>query len=418
MIVGVSTGPVKGTKDYLPPEVMVRDYVKSLILEIYRQNGFQRIETPMMESIERLDRSDGGENLSLIFKILKRGADLDLSKQNPKENDLVDSGLRYDLTLPLARYYANNWHFLKNPFKVIQVDKVFRAEKPQKGRLREFYQCDIDIIGDESVDAEIELIFVTSEVLLRLGFSNFVVRVNDRRILKNIIISAGFSAGEVSSVCISIDKLDKLGMSGVKEELITKGFDVGTVENLVKIMSDASFESFETLSDFCSETGVVESLKRVVNTSNELAEGRYKVEYDKSLVRGMGYYTGMVFEIVVPSFGASIAGGGRYDNMIGTFMKDQVPAVGFSIGFERITSIMLENGMCNPEAAETVAVIYGENSGVADAIKKSNELKQQDYKVTLFKKTKKPGKQLASLEEAGFSYVCILDETGELRSLN
>lgn len=413
----VNTNPVKGTKDYLPAEVVVRDYVKSLILEVYRQNGFQRIETPMIESIERLDKSDGGENLSLIFKILKRGAKLDLANQNLKENDLVDSGLRYDLTLPLARYYANNRHRLKNPFKVIQVDKVFRAEKPQKGRLREFYQCDIDVIGDESVAAEIELIYVTSEALLKLGFSNFVVRVNDRRILKNVIVSAGFDAGEVSSVCVSIDKLDKVGMDGVREELITKGFDVGAVENLVKIMADTSFGSFETLGEVCRETGVVEDLKRVVNISNELADGRYKVEYDKSLVRGMGYYTGMVFEIVVPSFGTSIAGGGRYDNMIGTFVKEQIPAVGFSIGFERITSIMLEGGMFKPEVAKTVAVIYGEDSRVADAIKKSNELKRQDYKVTIFKKATNPGKQLAYLEAEGFSYVCRLDEPGDLKPL-
>ena len=208
----MNTLPVRGTKDYLPNEVEVRDYLLIKIENTYNSFGFNKINTPMMEDIDRLNKSDGGENLAMIFKILKRGQKLDLSKTNLSESDLVDSGLRYDLTLPLSRYFANNKHLLSMPFKALQIDKVFRAERPQKGRLREFYQCDIDIIGDTSIVAEMELIAATTAALEAIGFTGFTVRINDRRILTDMILAAGFALEDIDSVCISFDKLDKVGL--------------------------------------------------------------------------------------------------------------------------------------------------------------------------------------------------------------
>lgn len=218
----MNTLPVRGTKDYLPNEVEIRDYLRMKIESTYKSFGFNKINTPMMEDIDRLNKSDGGENLAMIFKILKRGQKLDLSKTNLSESDLVDSGLRYDLTLPLSRYFANNKHLLSMPFKALQIDKVFRAERPQKGRLREFYQCDIDIIGDASIVAEMELIAATTAALEAIGFTGFTVRINDRRILTDMILAAGFALEDIDSVCISFDKLDKVGLDGVKVELLER----------------------------------------------------------------------------------------------------------------------------------------------------------------------------------------------------
>ncbi|MDR1260394.1 MAG: histidine--tRNA ligase [Oscillospiraceae bacterium] len=408
----LKASPIKGTKDYLPEEMAVRDYVQNIILESYRQNGFQRISTPILEAIERLDKSEGGENLSLIFKILKRGAKLVLEQPMLAESDLVDYGLRYDLTLPLARYYANNRHLLRTPFKAIQMGKVFRAEQPQKGRLREFYQCDIDIIGDESFDAEQELIFVAGDTLSKLGFCDFVVKVNDRRILRSVVDSIGFGESEFSDVCISIDKLDKIGVEGVKKELGEKGLNLNSIEKLIEILTNNKLGELG-LPSSC-EFKIVESLNRVIKAANELSDGKFKVVYDGTLARGMGYYTGMVFEVVTPQWGFSIAGGGRYDNMIGRFLGEKTSAVGFSIGFERITSIIQESLLCPKEKISIAAIYEGD---VFNAIKETTTRKQQGYSVTLLKKSKKIGKQLARLKEEGFDYVWFLGETSELKPL-
>ncbi|MDR1354316.1 MAG: histidine--tRNA ligase [Oscillospiraceae bacterium] len=406
-----NAAPVKGTKDYLPKEAAARYYIENIILSTYRQNGFQRIETPMIESIERLDKSNGGENLSLIFKILKRGEKLNLNSTDLKENDLVDSGLRYDLTLPLARYFANNSNWLRKPFKVVQCGKVFRAERPQKGRLREFCQCDIDIIGDESIDAEIELISVTSKALMNLGFFDFVVRINDRRILKDIVCNAGFNEEDIHSVYVTVDKLEKIGIHGVQDELIAKGFAAAPIEQLLSAISDHTAQFGSGLS---SNQKASEDLLQVIESTNRIAASRYKVVFDKTLVRGMGYYTGMVFEIITPLFGAAIAGGGRYDNMIGSFTNEQIPAVGLSIGFERIMNIILESGNLKPEQVKSVLLIYGETSDIVTAIEKANELKQQGYNVTIIKKAKNVGKQLSRLKKDEFDCLCDTDKTGEL----
>lgn len=400
--------PVRGTKDYLPNEVEVRDYIRNRIEDTYKSFGFNKINTPIMEDIERLNKSDGGENLAMIFKLLKRGQKLDLSKDNLTEEDLVDSGLRYDLTMPLSRYYANNRHLLPNPFKSIQIDQVFRAERPQKGRLREFYQCDIDIIGDASVNAEMELINATTAALDAIGFSNFTLRINDRRILADMIVAAGFAAEEVPSVCISFDKLDKIGLDGVKNELLAKDYAADTVENFMNILQTAEKNPLAAAEQYCRDIQVVDNIKKVIEFAEQIANNKFRVAYDMSLVRGMGYYTGIVFEIVSPKFGSSVAGGGRYDNMIGKFCGESVPAVGFSIGFERICAIFMEEGFI-PPLKEKMVLAYTETDDFAAVMQKAAELRAKGKIVTVLKRSKKFAKQLDMLIAGGSKILVNMD---------
>lgn len=405
---------VKGTNDYLPKETALRDYLQGKILETYRSCGFERITTPILEDMENLDKSEGGENLNLLFKILKRGEKLNeaISSGNPKE--LSDIGLRYDLTLPLSRYYACNRNNLSTPFKVIQIDRVFRAERPQKGRLREFVQCDIDILGSSSSNCEIELIDTTAKALLNIGIENFKVRINDRRILKNLILSAGFDASDSDSVCITFDKLDKIGADGVRKELLEKGFAESVVEKFVSMMSITPF-TLEEARKYCTDTEAIESVASIIQTVRQLSDNRYTIEYDRSLVRGQGYYTGTIFEVESLDFGSSIAGGGRYDNMIGKFLGESVPAVGFSIGFERIASILTARSASVLSGRKKLAVIYPDGEVVA-AIQKADEYRKK-YDVTLYEKPKKLGKLFGKLEDAGFYGCLILDESEEIKLL-
>ncbi len=398
----ISTQPVRGTKDFLPKEVEIRDYVRGKIEESYKSFGFNKINTPMMEDIERLNKSDGGENLSMIFKLLKRGQKLDLSKENLCEDDLVDSGLRYDLTMPLSRYFANNRQFLSMPFKAIQIDKVFRAERPQKGRMREFFQCDIDIIGDASINAEMELIAATTSALDNIGFSDFTIRINDRRILTDMILGAGFNADDVMSVCIIFDKLDKIGIDGVKAELSEKEYDSNVIEKFISIISEAENDALSIAEKYCQNKDVVNNIKKVLEFANSISDGKFDAVYDKSLVRGMGYYTGMVFEIASHKFGSSVAGGGRYDEMIGKFLGESVPAVGFSIGFERICAILLNEGF-TPPLNDKIVLAYNDDDNFADVNKKAKELQRNGKIVMMLKRSKKFGKQLDGLIETGYS---------------
>lgn len=408
--------PVRGTKDFLPLEVEIRDYVREKIEATYKAFGFHKINTPIMEDIERLNKSDGGENLSMIFKLLKRGQKLDLTKENLNEDDLVDSGLRYDLTMPLSRYFANNRQNLTMPFKAIQIDKVFRAERPQKGRFREFYQCDIDIIGDKSVNAEMELIAATTSALDSIGFSDFTVRINDRRILTDMILSAGFDANEVGSVCIIFDKLDKIGMDGVKAELLEKGYGESVVTKFMDIIKDVEGDALSAAEKYCSNKDVVLDLKKVLDFANSISNGKFNAVYDKSLVRGMGYYTGIVFEIVSPKFGSSVAGGGRYDEMIGKFLGESVPAVGFSIGFERITTIMFEEKVSIP-TKEKVILICNQDDDMVEVYNKRNELMEKGMIVSVLFRSKKLGKQMDGLISLGYSKACYFD-TGDFKELS
>ena len=398
---------LKGMKDILPNEQKIRDYVQSKILETYRSSGFERISTPILEDSENLDKSDGGDNLNLIFKVLKRGEKLSSAIENKDFSSLSDMGLRYDLTLPLSRFYAANKNELQFPFKVIQTDRVFRAERPQKGRLREFVQCDIDILGDSSCNAEVELIDITARAMLNIGFSDFTININDRRVLKDMLENMGFQKECIDSVCITFDKLDKIGVDGVKKELLEKQFASSAVENLVEFISGGI--TLDSVSKKCSDSSVADDLKYVISTAEKVSEGKYKISYAPNLVRGQGYYTGMVFEISCPDFSGAIGGGGRYDNMIGKFSGEKVPAVGFSIGFERICSILLERNYKIPSQKEKCALLYEENISFPEVLKIAETLREK-YIVSVLKKAKKAGPQFAMLENQGYTQFAQIKE--------
>ena len=355
---------VKGMRDILPAENEIREYLLGLLKSTYRSFGYSLIETPCMEHIENLTSRQGGENEKLIFKILKRGEKLD-SALAGNENDLVDSGLRYDLTVPLARYYANNAGSLPLPFKAMQIGPVWRADRPQKGRFRQFTQCDIDILGDPGCTAEIELIHATTTFLGKAGVRGCTVHINDRRLLKALMDHCGFPEASHGEVLIILDKFDKIGADGVRKELLDAGFDGEAVARYCDFSAtlgqapDALAFCGGILKDTLPE-GVAENLEVIISTVKELAENSdTRFVFDPSLVRGMGYYTGTIFEIRAESFkGISIAGGGRYDKMIGKYVGTDVCACGFSIGFERMIGALVEGGFRIPGRASKTAVLY------------------------------------------------------------
>lgn len=397
---------VKGTRDYLPEEAELRRSIQNTIVDIYRKNGFSQVMTPAVEDIENLDKSDGGDNLNLIFKILKRGDKLTSALE--KGGELCDMGLRYDLTLPLTRYFAANRQNLTMPFKAIQTDKVYRAENPQKGRLREFMQCDIDVIGDSSPECEIELIAVTAKALMALEIGEFTVRVNDRTVLNALLASCGFTAEQLPSVCVSFDKLDKIGADGVVSELNEKGYEKACVDKFAEILGLLPLD-IDKVREIVGDEATAR-LSGIIAASKAIADGKYGVEFDISLVRGQGYYTGTVFEVRSENFGSSVAGGGRYDKLIGKFIGEEIPACGFSIGFERIFSILCDMKR-KASVKDKIAVLYEEN--FLDAYKKAEELRE-NYDVSLFKKPKKMKSFLDRLQAGdytGFAY-----EDGNIRN--
>ena len=392
--------PVKGTRDYLPKETEIRDYLQNIIMETYSSAGFQRITTPIIEDSVNLDKSEGGENLNLIFKILKRGKKLDsaLAGEHPTEKELADMGLRYDLTLPLSRYYANNRNELLSPFKVIQMDRVYRAERPQKGRLREFMQCDIDIIGNESRDAEIELILTTTKALNRVGLSDYKVKINDRRILSDIFAYAGFSTEDNEKLAIIFDKQDKIGIDGVKAELEENGFDQTCIDKFIALFADGTL-TLDSVANVCDASYVTE-LQRIIDAVTTVSKGTIPVEFCPSLVRGQGYYTGTIFEVEAAGYSGAVAGGGRYDNLIGKFLNEDIPAVGFSIGIERIFGILMEQNYSIPNRKKKIAVFYDTDT-YAEALIYAEDLRN-DYIVSVIARPKKLGKYLNKLETQGF----------------
>lgn len=389
----------------------MRDYLQSVILNTYRTCGFERIMTPAIEDAENLDKSEGGENLNLIFKILKRGEKLDKALEQGKFGELSDMGLRYDLTLPLTRYYASNKDKLLLPMKCIQIDKVYRAERPQKGRLREFVQCDIDILGTASCNAEVELIDTTAKALAAIGIGEFRIRISDRRILKNVLQNLGFESGDLDSVCITFDKLDKIGVTGVKEELTEKGFAAESIEKLAEMLAGMPF-TLDSIQPYCTDGETLENLKTIMNRVEKIAEGNYEIVFDISLVRGQGYYTGTIFEAESTKFRGAIGGGGRYDNLIGKFLNESVPAVGFSIGFERIFSILMESGVQIPDARKRIAVLYDAEQ-FEEAYQKAEEFRAE-YDVSLYERPKKTGKFLNRLEEQGYGGFFLVGQNEEV----
>lgn len=412
----MKTSTVKGTNDYLPKEVLLRDYLQNTILETYINNGFEHIITPAIEDAENLDKSEGGENLNLIFKILKRGDKLAKAIEEKNYDSLSDMGLRYDLTLPLSRYYANNRANFILPLKTIQIDRVYRAERPQKGRLREFIQCDIDIIGSTNPSCEIELIYTTAKALLAININEFRIKVNDRRLLSAVLCGIGFAKEDIESVCIVFDKLDKIGIEGVISELNEKGYDNDVTAKFERFIGDGNI-TLETVRSFISEEDecYVSHIERIINESKKLAKEKYDVVFDISLVRGQGYYTGTIFEVESLKFKGAIAGGGRYDNLIGKFTGESVPAVGFSIGFERIYSILSEQDYKPADYRKKVAVFYNEEE-YTDACIKADELRNE-YDVTMYARPKKLGKFLGKIEMQGYYGFLVYGEEGEIKLL-
>ena len=400
---------VTGMKDILPEEMIIRDYLINIIKKTYGSFGFTSIETPAMEHIENLLSKQGGDNEKLIFKVLKRGEKLKLDDVKD-ENDLVDAGLRYDLTLPLARYYSNNQANLPNPFKALQIGNVYRADRPQKGRFRQFTQCDIDILGEASNLAEIELILATTKALSEIAKGKkFTVRINDRRILLAMALYAGYSEDNISNVFIILDKMDKIGLEGVRKELIElDGAD--KCEKYLNLFDGLSNDTKallslkESLNGFIEE-GVLDSLSDIMNTVLDVKDNDFSLEFDPTLVRGMGYYTGTIFEVSMEGFSGSVAGGGRYDKMIGKFTGSDTPACGFSIGFERIITILMDAGFKIPDESKKIAFLYEKNidaNVLTSILKEASALREAGNIVLVSKMNKNKKFQKEGLEKQGY----------------
>ena len=361
--------PVTGMKEILPQEMQIRDYVLNQIKETYRGFGFSSIETPCVEHIENLLSKQGGDNEKLIFKVLKRGEKLNLEAAET-ENDLADSGLRYDLTLPLSRYYSNNAANLPSPFKALQIGSVWRADRPQKGRYRQFVQCDIDIFGDATSQAEIELVLATTTALKKICPNNqFEVRINDRKILRAMAVYSGFPEEDIEKVFITVDKMDKIGVDGVRAELVENGYSEETADKYLELMGQVTNDAdgVRRMGEILSgvlEDGAAENLAEIMDTVMSVSGGGFGLKFDPTLVRGMGYYTGTIFEVAMEGFGGSVAGGGRYDKMVGRFTGMDTPACGFSIGFERIVGILMDAGFVVPEKNAREAWMYEKGMGM------------------------------------------------------
>lgn len=404
--------PVTGMKDILPQEMQIRDYVISVIKETYGKFGFTSIETPCLEDIGNLSSKQGGENEKLIFKVLKRGEKLNLETAKT-DADVVDMGLRYDLTVPLVRYYSNNATDLPAPFKALQMGNVWRADRPQRGRYRQFMQCDIDILGEPSNLAEIELILATTTTLGKLGFKNFQIRINERRILKAMAAYSGFAEEDYDTVFIILDKMDKIGLEGVAEELEKEGYAKESVEKYLGLFKGIEEAEngitylADTLKDVLEEE-VSKSLQEIITNVEATKEADFEMVFDPTLVRGMSYYTGTIFEIAIPEFGGSCGGGGRYDKMVGKFTGKDVPACGFSIGFERIVLLLLENGFQIPTQPKKKAYLIEKgysSEKLCEVMKQAQEERKAGLQVLVSRMNKNKKFQKEQLAKEGYEEI-------------
>ena len=405
----LSKKPVTGMKDILPEEMKIRNYVQNVIKDTYKAFGFTQIETPCVENISNLTNKQGGENEKLIFKILKRGEKLNLETAQT-DMDVVDNGLRYDLTVPLVRYYSNNANNLPSPFKALQMGSVWRADRPQRGRYRQFMQCDIDILGDPSNLAEIELILATTTTLGKLGFKNFQIRINERRILKAMAAYSGFPEESYDSVFIILDKMDKIGLEGVKEELIKYEFSEESVNKYVSLFKEIEQQAnpidylAEKLGDYM-EDDVKQWMNEIIESVKATKSSDFEIIFDPTLVRGMSYYTGTIFEIAIPEFGGSCGGGGRYNKMVGKFIGHDVPACGFSIGFERIVLLLMEQGFKIHEEYNKVAYLIEKGvkeDALCDVIAQAQEERKNGTQVLVTRMNKNKKFQKEQLKEQGY----------------
>lgn len=403
--------PVTGMKDILPEEMEIRDYLIGIIKEVYKSYGFTPIETPAVESIGNLISNQGGDNEKLIFRILKRGEKLRL-EEGVSVEDISDIGLRYDLTLPLARYYAANSAQLPSPFKAVQIGSVWRADRPQKGRYRQFTQCDIDIIGEAGALAEIELILATSAALAKLCPNHrFKVRINDREILRAMASYAGFAEEETEKVFIILDKMDKIGKEGVQKELREAGCQASSIERYTELFEspDGGKEAADALMQRLGAALDSETKDRflyIMDTVLSCSDSKFDLVFDPTLVRGMGYYTGTVFEVSMEGFSGSVAGGGRYDKMIGRFTGKDTPACGFSIGFERIIGILTDAGYRIPEVPEKIAYLYEkgiEKERISAIIREASEERKGGKQVLFAMMNKNKKFQKEQLKASGYT---------------
>ncbi len=412
--------PTTGMRDILPREMEIREYVLDMIRKTYKSFGFDQIETPCVEPIENLTGGHGGENEKLIFKILKRGEKLRLAEAK-EEADLTDGGLRFDLTVPLVRYYSNNSAELSSPFKAMQLGNVWRADRPQRGRFRQFMQCDIDILGEASNLAEIELILAMTTLLGKLDFKNFTIRINDRRILKGIAKYCGFNEDQYDDVFIVLDKMDKIGADGVKEELLSAGYAQDAVDKCMSIFAAQDLSEgadgvgaigLDRLSDLAStlgdslEEGVSDNLSEIMSVAADSSATEFKILFDPTLVRGMSYYTGPIFEIAMDEYGGSVGGGGRYDTMVGRFTGQDTPACGFSIGFERISMLLMERGYQIPSESKKVAFLIDKKctaDQVRSSIDQANKLRSEGAHVSVMRMKKNKKFQKDQLTEQGYT---------------
>ena len=408
----LSKKPVTGMKDILPAEMEIRDYCISVIKDTYAKFGFTSIETPCVENIANLTNKQGGDNEKLIFKILKRGEKLNLETAQ-SEADLVDGGLRYDLTVPLCRFYSNNANNLPTPFKALQMGNVWRADRPQRGRYRQFMQCDIDILGEPSNLAEIELILATTTTLGRLGFKNFQIRINERRILKAMAAYSGFPEESFDTVFIILDKMDKIGKDGVAAEMQELGYTAEQVDTYLGLFDQVAedvngVKSLKEILGDCLPDEVANSLERIMSCVEAAKECEFRLKFTPTLVRGQSYYTGTIFEVVMDDFGGSVAGGGRYDKMIGKFTGQDTPACGFSIGFERIVMLLLEQGYQVPKKRPKKAYLLDKNlpsEGLLKVLAKAKEEREQGYQVLIAKMKKNKKFQKEQLLEEGYEEI-------------
>ena len=406
-------------RDILPDESELRDATAQTILTVYRRYGFRRVETPALENIQLLTQGEGGENEKLIFKVLKRGEKLDLARA-AGESDLVDLGLRFDLTVPLARYYAHNHARLAKPLKAVQIGPVWRAERPQKGRFRQFTQCDIDILGVRSAIAEIELILATTDALRELGLRDLTVRINDRRILVGMARACGFAPDRYDSVFITLDKMDKLERAEVIEELESAGHPASAITELMRLFaqiektpgSDRNLEDLKARLGAHADAAAFATLATIMRTVGSEAAGHWQIAFDPTLVRGMSYYTGPIFEIGSSAFPSSIAGGGRYDDMIGKILGEPVPATGFSIGFERVVSILMARPSARSAQDRRIALMFDETEDdLAGVLRVARRLRAEGLAVSVEARGKRMGARLAALEAHGFAGFAVFDGT-------
>ncbi|MDQ3131239.1 MAG: histidine--tRNA ligase [Acidobacteriota bacterium] len=406
------TQPARGMRDFLPIEVRKRNYVIGIIKEVYESYGFEPLETPAVENLETLTGKYGEEGSQLIFKILKRGEKLDVN-----DKELADLALRYDLTVPLARVVANYKNDLPKFFKRYQIQPVWRADRPARGRFREFYQCDVDAIGSSSMIVEAELCAAGSEVLQRLGFDDFVIRVNHRAILYAMLEAVKIEEEKRTDALVALDKLDKIGDEGVLREFENRGIAKDSASKLLNLFgvlknSDNS-KILSALSEFVGEN---EAGQRGIKQISQILESANleSLKIDASLARGLSYYTGAIFEVNVPDLSGSIASGGRYDGLIGMFGKEEIPASGFSLGLERILLIMEERGMFPPEietnSADVLITIWNEES-ISESLKLANELRKNGLRVLVYPEADKLGKQFKYASNINIPFVCVLGET-------